>query len=393
MGDINEQVLANNNVALILLDSSSAFDTVDHGILLSKLEQEYNIRNKALALIKSYLEQRTFSVTVNGEVSSEKPLQYGVPQGSLLGPLLYIMYIRELEDLLTSLGVKFHFYADDCALYLSFNQINNSEAQTNLNTCLAKINNWMTNNFQKLNTEKTKLQIFKPNSPSLEINIKFHDQTINCNDQVCLLGVKLGNTINFGPFISQKVQSCHFHLRNLFNIRNCLPIHSRIILVTNMILSKLDYCNSILICSNKKSLHPLQLILNRAIRFIFNLKRRTHIKPFLKKLHILPIDFRIRFKVCLFGFKIVNKISPQYLTDVFPLFRSTSNMPLRIATGGRDELMFEVKLQKKDSIYYKIKSEWNRLPYETRQITSISLFKSKLKTLFFNEAFSNTDDV
>ena len=160
-----------------------------------------------------------------------------------------------------------------------------------------------------------------------------------------------------------------------------------------MILSKLDYCNSILICSNKKSLHPLQLILNRAIRFIFNLKRRTHIKPFLKKLHILPIDFRIRFKVCLFGFKIVNKISPQYLTDVFPLFRSTSNMPLRIATGGRDELMFEVKLQKKDSIYYKIKSEWNRLPYEIRQITSISLFKSKLKTLFFNEAFSNTDDV
>ena len=199
-----------------------------------------------------------------------------------------------------------------------------------------------------------------------------------------MLGVRLGNTINFSPFVSQKVQACNYHLRNLVNIRDGLSPEARIVLVTNLILSKLDYCNGILICSNKKTLKPLQLILNKAVRFIFNLRRRQHITPFLKKLHFLPIAFRIRFKICLIGFKIFYNLAPDYLLEKFTVFRSTSTMPLRV---GRDDHMFQTEMRKKDSIFTKIKTEWNKLSLQIRKLTSITLFKSKLKTFLFNEAF------
>ncbi len=119
----NDIMLAMDNqkvVLLLLLDLSAAFDTVDHDILLSRLELRFGVRGTVLQWFKSYLTDRSQAVTAQGSRSSSKVLQYGVPQGSVLGPILYCCYTAPLGDILRSQGVDFHFYADDSQIYLAF---------------------------------------------------------------------------------------------------------------------------------------------------------------------------------------------------------------------------------------------------------------------------------
>ena len=107
------------NVLLLLLDLSAAFDTINHKLLIHKLKNSYGIEGTALAWIVSYLSDRSFSVTVNKSSSSSCSLTIGVPQGSILGPLLFILYTKDLEQLVKSYGLSVHLYADDTQIYFS----------------------------------------------------------------------------------------------------------------------------------------------------------------------------------------------------------------------------------------------------------------------------------
>ena len=158
-------------------------------------------------------------------------------------------------------------------------------------------------------------------------------------------------------------------------------------MVTNVILSNLDYCNSLLSICTKTSLKPLQTIFNRSIRFIFGINRRTHISPYQQKLHFLPIFYRIKFKLCLLSYKIFNQIAPDYLSDDFILFQPTTPINLRIGPG-RDTSMFQMERSTaKYTLKKNMKKEWNSLPLILRNVKSVSLFKKKLKTHFFTQAF------
>ena len=179
--------------------------------------------------------------------------------------------------------IHLHAYADDIQLYFAFKSDHIITAQHTANDCLSKIKHWMDENYIKLNTDKTTLKIFSPNKPPLQFQINHNNDIIEQTDLINILGIKLNKDLNFTPFVSRKVQVCYMHLRNLFHVKKYLPLKSRITMVTNLIIAQLDYCNSILICAKKKEIKPLQLALNRAIRFIFYIDRRSHITPFLKK--------------------------------------------------------------------------------------------------------------
>ena len=155
-----------------------------------------------------------------------------------------------------------------------------------------------------------------------------------------------------------------------------------------LILSTLDYCNALLLCLPDYKIQLLQKVMNKAVRFILNLRYREHIRPFLHQLHFLPVKFRIKFKACLIAFKMVNRVSPQYLTEKVELF--TPNPMLNLRPGvGRDEktIIVSLKQQKKNTIYTKIILEWNNLPQKIRLNTDLAKFKSELKTHFFEAAF------
>ena len=174
-------------------------------------------------------------------------------------------------------------YVDNCQLYISFKTQNKQQSEANITLCLAEVKSWMDCNFLKLNPSKTNLIILNPQNkvpPSFSLNFKFNNSLVPPMKTVKSLGVNLSPNMDFNSFISQKVQVCSFHLRNLAHIKKSLPHTARVILVTNLILSTLDYCNSLLVGATNKDILPLQRVLNRAVRLIFDLKR-DHITPYL----------------------------------------------------------------------------------------------------------------
>ena len=382
VSDIQELNFLGHNVILILLDQSAAFDTVNHSTLIYKLEHFFGIKDDALELIKSYLTNRTFSVKLPKNTSSPKPLSHGVPQGSLLGPLLYALYTAELESIISKYGLKIHSYADDTQIYASFGTNNWENVESNLQNCINEVNLWMNANSLMLNKNKTVIKVFYANKTQPRI-----DQILNTDvvDSVKVLGSIINENLKFKDFISKKVQICNMHLHNLYNIRNILDIKTKTLLITNLVFSTIDYCNILLIGCNQSELNPLKLIMNKCVRFILNLRYRTHVTPFYKKLHFLPINKRIKYKACLLAHKIYFRTAPDYLSNDFDHYEPMQRMVLREG-AGRDTYMFtrdnnDVKNQ---LLYSKIRDTWNILPLSIRKVQSLQTFKSKLKTQLFD---------
>uniref|UniRef100_A0AAY4A6Z4 Reverse transcriptase domain-containing protein n=1 Tax=Denticeps clupeoides TaxID=299321 RepID=A0AAY4A6Z4_9TELE len=146
---------------LVLLDLSAAFDTIDHAILLARLENVIRIKGTALEWFRSYLTNRYQFVDINGVSSSHSKVEFGVPQGSVLGPLLFSLYMLPLGDVIRKHGISFHCYADDTQLYLS--AMPDQRQQLNkIENCLKDIRQWMLTNFLLLNPDKTEALVIGP---------------------------------------------------------------------------------------------------------------------------------------------------------------------------------------------------------------------------------------
>ena len=149
-------------VILVLLDLSAAFDTVDHDILITRLKHHFGITGKALGWIQSYLSGRTQFVKIGTERSWSRNLFCGVPQGSVLGPILYSMYTSPITDIISKHNMNHHFYADDSQIYLSFKPSAAGEPTTSklrIESCIHDVNNWMSANKLMLNHDKTELLV------------------------------------------------------------------------------------------------------------------------------------------------------------------------------------------------------------------------------------------
>ena len=381
--DIQTSVINGKNVALVLLDCSAAFDTIDHDILFAKLEDEYGITKKALQLIKSYFQNRSFSTIIKSTKSEPRHLQYGVPQGSLLGPLFYILYTKEIEAIVLKHNLGIMSYADDIQIYAIFDDNEEGMARRKIKICINEIKCWMKDNFLKLNDEKTVIKLFNHKKSKISDFDVIGETT---KGVIKILGADLNHPWQFNDFIKRKIQTCNYHLRNLYNIRLSLDTQTRILLVTNLILSNIDYCNILLLGAPDTELRPLHLMINKSLRFIYHVNFKDHISPLYKKAHFLPIKKRIQFKACLIAYKIFHYQTPTFFLDDITKFVSTSNMTLREVSGSRDDHTFSIdgKRNKEKRLTTLIIREWNSLPLQLRRVAEISLFKSKLKTLLFD---------
>ena len=150
--DIVSAIDNQSYIVLLLLDLSAAFDTVDHKIFLQRLSCRFGINGKTLRWFKSYLENRKQVVNVKGATSCSKDLRCGVPQGSVLGPILYVLYTSPLGDIVRSHGLSCHFYADDTQLYCSFKLHDQAASVQTIESCLNDIDAWMLANMLKLSS-------------------------------------------------------------------------------------------------------------------------------------------------------------------------------------------------------------------------------------------------
>ena len=399
--DVFREIHSNNIVVVVLLDLSAAFDTIDHGILLDKLFTDFGIHGEALGWFKSYLKDRSFRVKIDKSLSDLLCLLFGVPQGSLLGPVLFILYIKYLELIAAKYGLKIKLYADDSQLYISFHPQRPSELDDvtkRINACLEEIKTWMVNNYMKLNEDKTELLIMgRPHilkKFDLEVSLQFGSTVIiptECKgDNWKSLGVKLDRSLTMERQINSVKQKCYWTMTNLRTIGRYLDESVKLMMVKQLVVSKIDYCNALYMNLPKTRLKKLGSLLNNGVRFIYNVTDRdVDLLPYYKKAHILPIQERIFFKVCLLAYKIIHGSAPPYLQELVE--RDCNEAGRTRSTSTVDDFRLKVpkiplmnpSLMSRRFTYYAPIS-WNSLPLEIRSISTVFTFKRILKNYLYN---------
>ena len=374
---------------LVLLDLSAAFDTIDHRILLQKLSSRLHLSKSAVHWFASYLEDRYQKVVIGDETSSNFKLQYGVPQGSVLGPLLFTLYTADLGEIIKKHGLNYHMYADDTQLYISFSLTDAETFMQRLEACIRDIDIWMVKNRLKQNGEKTEvLYTYKAGFSSKHSlrPLQIGGMNILPAENVKSLGVTLDSCLTLNKHVSAVCSAASLHIRNIGKIRHLLTQSTTEKLVHAFITARLDYCNSILYGLPKRLIQRLQRIQNTAARLVTRTNRDDHITPVLKGLHWLPVQERIMFKILLLTYKTIHGSAPSYLSELVSSYTpsrslrsSSKNLLCRRKTkllqyGGRSFFSAAPKL-------------WNELPDSVRKCESLDVFKSALKKHLFCNAY------
>lgn len=386
----NDIALALNDrkmVLLALLDMSAAFDTIDHNILLGRLKNRFCIQGNALKWIESYLTNRSQKVFINGKFSNPATIEFGVPQGSVLGPILFTMYVSPMSEIAKRHRIDYHFYADDTQLYLAFDPVKTSTAD--LEACILDLQNWLSTNFLKLNPKKTELVLFgsSHNLARLStISLNIENVNIKAVDKVKNLGMYLDSTLSMESFVNEKFKSCSFYLRNIARIRHYLTPSATKLLVHAFVISRIDYGNCLLFGINSSLLRRLQVLQNNAARLIYNQSRSCHATPLLLELHWLPVNQRIIFKILVFVFNCLNNRAPTYLSQLISPYKP--NRSLRSASTNLLVTHRSLNRYGDRSFYFAAPRLWNNLPNHIRTAASLSSFKRSLKTYLFIECFN-----
>ena len=275
---------------------------------MDRLTKIVGLQGKAHDWFRSYLSGRSQRVVIDGSIWKEFSLDCGVPQGSCLGPLLFVIYTSFLFRIIERHLPQVHSYADDSQLYLSFRPGDDDAqdvAHRAMEACIKDIRKWMIDGRLLLNDTKTEFlaigtrqQLSKLRSSSIEVG----NQKIDRSSTVRNLGVMLDESLEMNSHINQICKTSLYHIHNIRRISKYLSKECRQSLFHAYVTSRLDYCNSILYGLPKYQLSKLQRIQNMAARLITDTMKFDHIKPVLYNLHWLPVNYRIQFKILMITF-------------------------------------------------------------------------------------------
>jgi len=379
--------------ALLLLDMSAAFDTIDHCVMLDVLQRRFGVTDSAIAWFSSYFVDRTQVVVAGTDSSPISELHIGTPQGSVLGPRSFVAYAEDATEVFQLHHVFNHLFADDMQGTKCSNPSRVHELTADLGVCATAVNNWCASKRLQLNTKKTEVMWFgsainlKKLSPSDKL-IQVGPDTISPSTLVRDLGVHFDSELTMKSHISRVARAYFYHLRRLRAVRRQLGQAVTARLVSAFILSRLDYCNALLAELPASTLAPLQRVLHATASLVFDLKPRDHVTPALKTLHWLPIKQRIQFKLCLLVHLAINRRAPPYLQDLITL---TSSVPRRASnrSASNHDLVKKSTSLKLGQRAFSVAAPcaWNSLPKKLKIVTDTAVFKRKLKTFLFKAAY------
>lgn len=371
LNDIFLATDSGKSVLLVLLDLTAAFDTVHHEVLLHHLEYYVGITGPELSWFRSYLSDRMVCVQMSGYSSDFLHFPWGVPQGSILGPLLFCIYIMPLGDILRKYDIDFHLYADDCQLYLPLDEASDRSILKVLD-CLCEVKTWMMENFLSLNEGKTEVVLFGPSRYTDSSMVDCGELTPYLKDIVVNLGVKIDTDLCFRDHVNGVVASSFYNLRRLAKVKPFLTRHDLEIVLQAFITSCLDYCNSILFGVSHGVLLRLQLVQNAAGRFLEGKRKFDHVMPILAALHWLPVFYRIYFKILLLVCKALNGLTPKYLAEMLHPYvptRALRSEDLSLLVVPRTQL----KMRGDRAFSVAAPKLWNELPLYIRQSSSVAV--------------------
>ena len=376
-----------NGVILLLIDLSAAFDTVDIDKLVHILESEIGIQGLALKWLESFLRGRKQRVLIGQSLFDSHEVQFGVPQGSVLGPILFNIYIRSLFDVIKVCGFSTSGYADDnnahqsFALHFQYDLVN-----VQLPNLMSQIKHWMDEHFLKINPDKTEIIAFLPENMRSKPTINgafLEGECIRFSNVVKNLGFNLDRFLDMDYHVNLTVSLCYKLLSDVARVRHLLSDSDTESLVHSIVSSRLDYCNSVLFGINKCLVQKYQNVQNYAARIISKRKKCQSVRDVLEKLHWLPVERRIIFKLLTFTFKILNGMAPECLNSLISIKNADlfllNNVYLDSYYGRR-------------SFKYTSPRFWNALPFNIRSSNTLDSFKRLTKHHLFNNfsAFKST---
>ena len=378
-------------VFLVLLDLSAAFDTVDHYTLQKRLLHSFGINDKALKWFLSYLSDRKQAVTVRGVQSSDRNLEYGVPQGSVLGPELFKDYSAPLSAIMKSHCLQYHCYADDTQLYVTFKPgQDEQQALLQLQNCIELIKSWMAMNFLKLNDDKTEFIILGSSHNLSKVttkSISIESHTIMSSNCVRNIGAMFDSNMKMANQVGQISKTAWFQLFMISKIRPYLTKEQTQCIIHAYVTSRLDQNNSLLSGIPSTLLNKLQKIQNASAKLILGGKKNDHVTGLLKELHWLPLSQRYAFKILLFVFKTLNGNGPTYLKELLCPYK-----PSRSLRSCAENLLIVPKTRTVsygDRAFSVIAPKlWNDLPLAIRCCSSVGSFKTSLKTHLFKIVYT-----
>src|SRR5208282_5569407 len=317
LGDILSAIDGGDLAALTLLDLSAAFDTVDHTILLRRLKVSYGMRGSVLSWFASYLNGRTQFVRCGTKRSTPGYVLCGVLQGSVLGPILFLLY------------------ADDTQIYGFCRPGDTAWLQSRVSLCVCEVALWMRTNRLQLNDGKTEFiwcsscrrQHQIPDTP-----LMVGTDAVMPVRSVRDLGIYIDSDVSMRTHVAKTVSSCFSALRQIRSIRRSVTRPVLLSLVVSMVLTRLDYGSTTLAGLPDQLLHKLQSVLNAAARLVCSGRRYDYITPLLRDLHWLSFPKRITFRLAVLAYRCQHGLAPTYLaTELHRVADDDSHQRLRSA--------------------------------------------------------------
>ena len=322
-------------------------------------------------------------------------LEICVPQGSVLGPILFTLYSQPVSDKIREHNISYQKFAHDTQLHKASQPTEFQCLVSDFESCFLSVKAWMLSNKLKLNDEKKKKKtpeaMLVGSHQAINLtdaeSIQIGGKNILLNPHVKTLGVFLDNTLSKEQHISHLCRSAYLAMRQIASIRRYLTVKSTVRLVCSFVLSRLDYCGATLAGLPATHIARLQRIQNNAARLVLQKSKRQHVTPLLKQLHWLPIQTRIDYKLATLAFRHVDGSLPQYHS-----LRPDIYQPSRSLRSSNDRLLKVPRWKLKSfgyrSFSYQGPVVWNSLPTDLKLSSSLSSFKSRLKTHLFKKSYS-----
>ena len=316
--DLYENIDSKNISQLLYIDYRKAFDTIDHGILIKKLQTYYNISNASVRWFENYLSNRKQKIVKPQQCSILNPVTVGVPQGSILGPTLFIMFVNDLFIVINGDECKMIMYADDTVVYTASKTLD--EGYTHLERNLGLIIDWCNNNKLKLNVGKTKHIVIGPTlNENLVVgkNLIYKNKQIKIVSEYTYLGIELDNKLTMEKHINKSVGKANKKLFMIYKIRKCLSKKMTALLYKQLVRPHLEYCDFLIDSSLKKHIDKFDNVQKRAVRTI-NYGHGVH-KTYAETLHEYDIqNLRVRRKEHLLMNMFAQKNNSDYVDENRP---------------------------------------------------------------------------